>query len=132
MTQTNAQRLADDEFVAIPFPGKDFARIIMVKSSGSEPPLTNDEKLLLALHTENAQLRAELEAVRRDARIVSASMFTAIDALDEIALAGMSGTGQESEEGMTAWHASQAWKFIGIAARAKSAIDAAQAERAKG
>lgn len=42
----------------------------------------------------------------------------ALDALEEIALAGMSGSGQESEEGMRDWHARQAWKFIGIAARA--------------
>ena len=48
----------------------------------------------------------------------------AFDALDEIALAGMSGTGMESEEAMTAWHARRAWEFIGIAARAKTAIRA--------
>lgn len=42
------------------------------------------------------------------------------EALREIALAGMSGTGMESEEAMRAWHARQAWKFIGIAARALS------------
>lgn len=47
------------------------------------------------------------------------------DALEEIALAGMSGSGQESEEGMRDWHARRAWEFIGIAARAKTAIDAA-------
>ena len=41
----------------------------------------------------------------------------ALEALEEIALAGMSGTGQESEEGLRDWHARQAWKFIGIAAR---------------
>lgn len=40
------------------------------------------------------------------------------EALREIALAGMSGTGMESEEAMRAWHARQAWKFIQIAARA--------------
>lgn len=42
------------------------------------------------------------------------------EALREIALAGMSGTGQESEEAMLAWHARRAWEFIGIAARALS------------
>jgi len=42
----------------------------------------------------------------------------AIDALESIALAGMSGSGQESEEGMRDWHARRAWEFIGIAARA--------------
>lgn len=41
-----------------------------------------------------------------------------LEALEEIALAGMSGCGQESKEGMRDWHARQAWKFIGIAARA--------------
>jgi nitroreductase len=49
------------------------------------------------------------------------------EALEEIALAGMSGTGQESEEAMTAWHARQAWKFIGIAARALEPIKQALA-----
>lgn len=49
------------------------------------------------------------------------------DALAEIALAGMSGCGQESEEGMRDWHARRAWDFIGIAARAKTAIDEALA-----
>ena len=46
----------------------------------------------------------------------------ALEALEEIALAGMSGTGQESDEAMTAWHARQAWSFIGIAARALEPI----------
>jgi hypothetical protein len=49
-----------------------------------------------------------------------------LEALEEIALAGMSGTGQESEEAMTAWHARQAWKFIGIAARALEPIKQAR------
>lgn len=53
------------------------------------------------------------------------------DALDEIALAGMSGSGQESEDGMRDWHARQAWKFISIAAQAKCQIDAALAEKGK-
>jgi len=59
----------------------------------------------------------------------------ALDALEEIALAGMSGTGQESEDGMRDWHARQAWKFIGIAARALDPIRqalATQPEQAKG
>jgi hypothetical protein len=42
----------------------------------------------------------------------------AIEALESIAMAGMSGTGQESEEGLRDWHARRAWEFIGIAARA--------------
>jgi hypothetical protein len=50
----------------------------------------------------------------------------ALEALESIALAGMSGTGQESEEAMTEWHARRAWEFIGIAARAITAIKQAQ------
>lgn len=53
------------------------------------------------------------------------------DALESIALAGMSGTGQESEEGMTAWHARRAWEFIGIAARALTAANAVTSECSK-
>lgn len=53
----------------------------------------------------------------------------ALEALEEIALAGMSGTGQESHEGMTAWHARQAWSFIGIAARALGPIKEALAKQ---
>lgn len=53
------------------------------------------------------------------------AMQQAMEALEEIALAGMSGSGQESEEGMRAWHARQAWKFIGIAARALDPLRAA-------
>lgn len=49
------------------------------------------------------------------------------DALDEIALAGMSGTGEESPEAMNAWHARRAREFIGIAARALDPIRAALA-----
>lgn len=49
----------------------------------------------------------------------------ALDALEEIALAGMSGSGQESEEGMRDWHARQAWKFIGIAVRTLDPLRAA-------
>ena len=52
----------------------------------------------------------------------------ALEALEEIALAGMSGTGQESERAMTEWHARQAWKFIGIAARQRTAIKEALAQ----
>ncbi len=59
------------------------------------------------------------------------ALQAACDALEEIALAGMSGTGQESEDGMRAWHARRAWEFIGIAARAldpiRDALDAAPA-----
>lgn len=52
----------------------------------------------------------------------------ALEALEEIALAGMSGTGQESEEGMRDWHARQAWKFISIAARALDPLRTAMAQ----
>ena len=52
----------------------------------------------------------------------------ALEALEEIALAGMSGTGQESDEAMIAWHARQAWKFIGIAAHQLTAIKEALAQ----
>lgn len=56
----------------------------------------------------------------------------ALETLEEIALAGMSGTGQESEEAMRDWHARQAWKFIGVAARAldplRTAIQQAESE----
>ena len=56
------------------------------------------------------------------------ALRVAIDALEEIALAGMSGSGQESEEGMRDWHARRAWEFIRIAARALEEIKpAAQA-----
>ena len=55
-------------------------------------------------------------------------MQQALDALEEIALAGMSGTGQESKEAMTEWHARQAWKFIGIAARALDPLRARLSE----
>ena len=53
----------------------------------------------------------------RQMREALQSAQAALEALEEIALAGMSGTGQESEEGLRDWHARQAWKFIGIAAR---------------
>ena len=45
------------------------------------------------------------------------ALEAAHEALESIALAGMSGTGMESEEGMRDWHARRAWEFIGIAAR---------------
>lgn len=52
----------------------------------------------------------------------------AIETLEEIALAGMSGSGQESKEGLTEWHARQAWKFIGIASRRLTTIRQALAQ----
>lgn len=49
----------------------------------------------------------------------------ALDLIDEIVLAGMSGTGMESKEAMNEWHAQQAWKFIRIAAKAKEKLKSA-------
>ena len=77
-----------------------------------------------AFQAGRASLRASPAVpVAQDERADALSI--AMDALDEIALAGMSGTGMESEEAMREWHARQAWKFIGIAARAKEAARAA-------
>ena len=60
-------------------------------------------------------------------------MKQALEALEEIALAGMSGSGQESREALRDWHARRAWEFIGIAARAKeqlrTAIEEAEKQR---
>jgi hypothetical protein len=55
------------------------------------------------------------------------ALAEAIDALESIALAGMSGTGQESDGAMTAWHARRAWEFIRTAARALEPARAALA-----
>ena len=60
------------------------------------------------------------------------ALFLAFEALEEIALAGMSGSGQESDAGMTAWHARQAWKFIGISARALEPIKETLAQQEQG
>lgn len=59
------------------------------------------------------------------ASVRAAALEKARDALEEIALAGMSGSGHESPEGLRDWHARRAWEFIGIAARAKTEIDSA-------
>jgi len=75
---------------------------------------------------------ANLSPTTSDAGKDDALLTIARDALEEIALAGMSGSGQESEEGMRDWHARRAWEFIGIAARAKTAIDAAIAAQGEG
>lgn len=45
-------------------------------------------------------------------------LAVALEALEKIAFAGMSGSGVETEEDMSRWHARRAWQFIGIAARA--------------
>lgn len=51
-------------------------------------------------------------------------LTAARDALEKIALAGMSGRCQESDEEMRDWHARRAWEFISIAARALAAMAA--------
>lgn len=85
-------------------------------------------------HAVAAILEKHLAAVGASVQPVQASLSDepvrlALDALEEIALAGMSGTGQESEEGMQAWHARRAWEFIGIAARARDEVRAALATK---
>jgi len=86
---------------------------------------------IVALETEITKLvdwinarhaAAELVAAATSAQDAQIAMLrealeAAHEALESIALAGMSGTGMESEEGMRDWHARRAWEFIGIAAR---------------
>ena len=100
------------------------------------PSLSLQQKYAAAAHAalenalnagEAAQNEAYSEGRKDETAEAAKRLQVALDALDEIALAGMSGTGQESEEGMRDWHARQAWKFISIAARAKTAIQAMQA-----
>jgi len=89
----------------------------------------------LRIYTLLSELRKSilnLSPTPSDAGKDDALLTIARDALEEIALAGMSGSGQESEEGMRDWHARRAWEFIGIAARAKTAIDAAIAAQGEG
>ena len=52
----------------------------------------------------------------------------ALEALEEIALAGMSPSPEMSDGHIDAWHARQAWRFIGIAARAIDPIKKAVAQ----
>ena len=61
-------------------------------------------------------------AVLAQAAPKAAALAHAVEALEEIALAGMSGTGQESEEALLDWHARRAFQFIGIAARAREKV----------
>jgi hypothetical protein len=49
-----------------------------------------------------------------------------MEALETIAYAGMSGSGQESEEALTEWRARRAWQFISIAACALEKFQTAQ------
>lgn len=69
--------------------------------------------------TREAEQQAEIERLR--------------EALQEIALAGMSPSPEMSQDGVEAWHARQAWRFIGIAARAAyPELAALNTEGAKG
>jgi nitroreductase len=52
----------------------------------------------------------------------------ALEALEKIALAGMSPSPEMCDNGRDAWHARQAWSFIGIAARALDPIKEALAQ----
>jgi len=80
------------------------------------------------LQNEVTALHAERERLKNDDNHICGHMIAVDalraenqklrDALESIALAGMSGSGQESEEGIRNWHARRAWEFIGIAARA--------------
>jgi hypothetical protein len=58
------------------------------------------------------------EALAQPAQEPVARIAALEAALNEIASAGMSPSPEMSDDGKTAWHASQAWRFIGIAARA--------------
>lgn len=50
-------------------------------------------------------------------------------ALEEIAMAGMSPSPKMSPDGVRSWHASRAWEFIGIAAHALAAASAPPVEQ---
>lgn len=83
------------------------------------------KKELDELAERNYKLKKDNDALRESVRKANAQAehferewYLRGDALESIALAGMSGSGQESEEGMRDWHARRAWEFIGIAARA--------------
>lgn len=107
---------------------------------------------LAALRAENGRLRDNLasktaerdvalgalaeqeeRAERAESQLAAAQavLAAAHDALTEIALAGMSlpMVCGDDEETKNRFHARRAWEFIGIAARAKTEIDAARAER---
>lgn len=78
----------------------------------------------LALQLDDYARGDEYQRCTEDAAAMLRSQAQEIErlreALESIALAGMSGTGQESKEAMTEWHARKAWNFISIAARALS------------
>lgn len=89
--------------------------------------LLTDRDEVLADAVQSARLQADM------IEQLKAQLARAHDALAEISLAGMAGTGQESPEAMRDWHARRAWEFIGIAARARlpEPTPAAAPERAE-
>lgn len=98
--------------------------------SGKEWRITTDPQMVEAMaQASGLKVRPLYTA---PAPSESEALQVAIDALDEIALAGMSGSGQESEEGLRDWHARRAWQFISIAALAKDKIAALSASGQKG
>jgi hypothetical protein len=63
MTDPNTQALLPlPEYVAIPIPGLPSVKIIKVIRSFSEPPISEDENLILRLHAEVERLRAYAQA----------------------------------------------------------------------
>jgi len=121
-------------------------------NAGTGVGMFADEVLaaLAALRAENGRLRDNLasktaerdvalgalaeqeeRAERAEAQLAAAQavLAAAHDALTEIALAGMSlpMVCGDDEETKNRFHARRAWEFIGIAARAKTEIDAARA-----
>lgn len=77
-----------------------------------------ESRLYLAMHELIERLQAEAAALSRERDELQAQLARVHDAREEIALAGMSGSGRGSPEAMRDWHARRAWEFIGIAARA--------------
>lgn len=92
-------------------------------------PLREQGEQLLA---DTLKLMRNVHAQRVEREAATKALEVANEAIDSIALAGMSGSGQESEEGMRDWHAQRAWDFIRIAASAKTAIKAVLAPSVKG
>lgn len=72
---------------------------------------------------DEGEWRGYLRAMTEQAAVTKAQnekLEAAHDTLREIALAGMSPPPEMSEEAVVAWHSEQAWRFIGMAARAIS------------
>jgi len=80
---------------------------------GLDAVVQNIVDAIVALHEDRTTPPAAQPAQEPVARIAVLEA-----ALNEIASAGMSPSPEMSDDGKTAWHASQAWRFIGIAARA--------------